>query len=629
MKRIKTSRKRIILYIINFAKCLVSGIIFVFIVFPVEATNYYVSLTGDNSFTGTSPETAWRTITYSATKAKAGDIVYIKGGNYGHEHVTVSNSGTSNSPVIFQGYEGIPVLNAGDYDGKAIYIYGKPYVTLRNIRVANYKYGIWVDGNSHHSIIDGCVADSCCNTNYTNYGYDGYGILIQGSNYCELKSCSTTDNGGDNIFLTTSNYCTLENCRAYSRQTVSNQYITDYYVVLAWSSYNTIRNCHAEDINGSYKGNHGFIIKDGGSGSQHSTGNLFVNCSAKKFEEAFACAHAAYKNQFDSCFADNTGKHSTFNFCLQNRDGAYNNTFSNCTAVGLIGVASVYSGTESSGSDIQNNTLFVNCSFKGIYGTTVGAFLRNATNTTFKNCTYVNIPYLFRFSKSSSGSDTNAGTVLKNCILSGVTSQYDNRSLVPPMSYSGTEAGYNDMGNVTATYTDFWGGFSQLAGTGNISVDPLFADSSNSDFHLKSQYGRWNGSTWVSDDATSPCINAGDPQDDYANEPSPNGKRINMGTYGNTAEASLNPDILEVESIKEHLFTCYKRGKELVVNLSASDAMSTPVSVSLTTLDGRTSKRIYNNVSQIVIDISNYQKGIIIGNISTSQKTGYFKLLND
>lgn len=611
------------------AKTLIAGIIYILTAVSAGATNYYVSLSGDNSLAGTSPDQAWRTITYSATKAKAGDTVYIKGGNYGHEHVVVSNYGTSTSPLVFEGYEGTPVLDAGDYNGMAIYIYGKPYVTLRNIRVANYRYGIWIDGNSNHNIVDGCVADSCCNTNYTSYGYDGYGLLIQSSNYCELRNCSTTDNGGDNIFLSKSNFCTLYNCKVYSKQTVSNQYITDYYVVLAWSSNNTIRNCYAEDINGSYKGNHGFIIKDGGSGSQHSTGNLFVNCIAKKFEECFVCAHDAYKNKFDSCYADNTGKHSTFNFCFQNRDGAYNNTFSNCRAVGLTGIASVYSGTETSCTDTQSNTLFENCIFKGVYSTTIGAFLRNATNTTFKNCTYVNIPNLFRFSESGSGSDANSGTILKNCIFSNVAATYDKSSLSSPWASSGSETGYSDLGDVTTSYSDFWNGISPLSGTGNISADPLFADAANSDFHLKSQYGRWNGTSWVNDDVTSPCIDAGAPEDAYINEPPFNGGRINMGAYGNTGEASKSSETSSLKTAEKELLSYSIENQILTLQLSSSDLISGPVYITLTSMDGKSVRRTFRRDDSIVIDISGYQKGIMICTVSTSGGTKSFKFLNN
>jgi hypothetical protein len=43
---------------------------------------------------------------------------------------------------------------------------------------------------------------------------------------------------------------------------------------------------------------------------------------------------------------------------------------------------------------------------------------------------------------------------------------------------------------------------------------------------------------WVKDDVTSPCIDSGDPGSPVADEPFPNGGRINMGAYGGTAEAS-------------------------------------------------------------------------------------------
>lgn len=75
-------------------------------------------------------------------------------------------------------------------------------------------------------------------------------------------------------------------------------------------------------------------------------------------------------------------------------------------------------------------------------------------------------------------------------------------------------------------------------GTGCIAKDPCFADAASGDFHLKSAAGRWNGTTWVKDTVTSPCIDAGETSAAYANEPSPNGNRAKMGAYGNTAEAS-------------------------------------------------------------------------------------------
>ena len=80
-------------------------------------------------------------------------------------------------------------------------------------------------------------------------------------------------------------------------------------------------------------------------------------------------------------------------------------------------------------------------------------------------------------------------------------------------------------------------------GEGNINTDPLFAEPIRYDYHLQSEYGRWNPDTGlhdINDPNTSPCIDAGNPFSDFSNEPEDNGDRINMGTYGNTTHASLS-----------------------------------------------------------------------------------------
>ena len=44
----------------------------------------------------------------------------------------------------------------------------------------------------------------------------------------------------------------------------------------------------------------------------------------------------------------------------------------------------------------------------------------------------------------------------------------------------------------------------------------------------------------MKDDVTSPCIDAGDPNSDWKAELWPNGRRINMGAYGGTPQASMS-----------------------------------------------------------------------------------------
>ena len=91
---------------------------------------------------------------------------------------------------------------------------------------------------------------------------------------------------------------------------------------------------------------------------------------------------------------------------------------------------------------------------------------------------------------------------------------------------------------------------------GPMSEDPLFHDPDNDDFHLQSISGRWDPVTrsWVSDVASSPCIDAGDAASDFSNEPMGNGARINMGAYGNTAEASKSPATLIIWIIRLILY---------------------------------------------------------------------------
>jgi len=103
---------------------------------------------------------------------------------------------------------------------------------------------------------------------------------------------------------------------------------------------------------------------------------------------------------------------------------------------------------------------------------------------------------------------------------------------------------YNNASSIESlfpfvTYSNVQGG---LPGIGNIDDEPFFADANNGDYHLKSQAGRWNTNEgqWTKDGVTSPCIDAGDPNSDWGGELWPHGKRINMGAFGGTPQASMS-----------------------------------------------------------------------------------------
>jgi predicted outer membrane repeat protein len=95
------------------------------------------------------------------------------------------------------------------------------------------------------------------------------------------------------------------------------------------------------------------------------------------------------------------------------------------------------------------------------------------------------------------------------------------------------------VGETLVSYSDVQGGW---AGTGNFDADPLFADTDQGNYHLKSEAGRWDvlSESWAMDSVTSLCIDAGDPNDDWTSEPWPHGRRVNVGAYGGTPQASMS-----------------------------------------------------------------------------------------
>ena len=143
---------------------------------------------------------------------------------------------------------------------------------------------------------------------------------------------------------------------------------------------------------------------------------------------------------------------------------------------------------------------------------------------------------------------------------------------------------------LTVRYTLTQKGF---AGTGNITSNPLFADASNGDFHLKSKNGRFNPSTglFVNDDVNSPAIDAGDPSSDFSKEPSPNGGRVNMGRYGNTAEASKSAGA-GIEEITQNLWTIFPNPATESVTIGN---LPSGASVNITDIAG---KIVYSTVTQ-------------------------------
>jgi len=70
--------------------------------------------------------------------------------------------------------------------------------------------------------------------------------------------------------------------------------------------------------------------------------------------------------------------------------------------------------------------------------------------------------------------------------------------------------GYCDMNTNDISYLNNSGIGTIVMGSGMIYTNPLFANTTNNDFHEQSPNGRWTSSGFTNDIVTSPCIDAGD-----------------------------------------------------------------------------------------------------------------------
>jgi hypothetical protein len=169
------------------------------------------------------------------------------------------------------------------------------------------------------------------------------------------------------------------------------------------------------------------------------------------------------------------------------------------------------------------------------------------------NCYYPGITHVVNCTLIANSADNFGGAVY---CWSGGGAIIENSILWANSASEGAQLGLEEEGTASIAYCDVQGGQTGVYdpcehlvwGQGNMDSDPCFAcfdpngDSNMWDFHLQSAYGRWNQNSqiWVTDSNTSLCIDAGDPNSAWSSELWPNGKRINMGAYGGTNQASKN-----------------------------------------------------------------------------------------
>lgn len=219
--------------------------------------------------------------------------------------------------------------------------------------------------------------------------------------------------------------------------------------------------------------------------------------------------------------------------------------FRNCVSAGLGGA--IYFG--------DSQTTVSHTIFAGNQGWDGGSLVSDSGSTVrLEQCTVAgNRAVLYGGGVSCEFDST---LTVKNSILWG-------NALIAPEGH-GSQIFAGVRGIVLIDYSTLGGGIggtdydpssTVIMGEGLNDAGPRFAsfDVEESsllwDLRLKSVFGRWSPGVqdWVADTETSPCINAGQAGSAYSREPWPNGRRADVGAYGNSAQASLFGNIADLD----------------------------------------------------------------------------------
>lgn len=482
---------------------------------------YYVSPAGNDSNPGTEL-LPWKTLAKAASMATANVTVFIKQGIY-RERLLPINSGTPDGPITFASYPGDVVTVTGigmtppaGWWAGLIWIQGLNYIKITGLRVINsVNVGIDVE-NSSHITIEKCYVDSTYSPGIKAYASDN--VIIEGNEV--IHGCMGKEEECLSVSMT--NLVEIRN--------------------------NCVHNGLTEGID----------VKNGSSNGVVTRNEVYSQCSCGIYIEAWD------KHEFNIDVFDNTSYENVQGFAVAAENGGminaikihHNDAYKNDRGFIVAGWGIGQTHT------IKNIAIYGNVSHENRVGIEVGGYtgttidsVRVFNNVIHHNTTGVGIT---RYDGTSGQFVMQNIEVINNTI-------YQNGSLSSGWSDGGINVSFispsnlfirNNILSSNAAYTicvqpevprasvtidyNFFDGFrnftNETAGTNAVYGSPLFADPIRSDYHLQ---------------AASPCIDAGNPNQEYDDPADPNKpgfalypaqgtRRNDMGAYGGPCATSWN-----------------------------------------------------------------------------------------
>ncbi|TRZ45023.1 choice-of-anchor Q domain-containing protein [Robertkochia solimangrovi] len=483
---------------------------------------YYVTTSGNSSNDGKSETKSWP-LDYALKTAKAGDVVYIKSGNYGAVQVKATQSGTINDPIRFIGYKStpgdvassegstfqynetvsaskMPLISMGSDDGIPMEIVGD-YVTVENIQIYRGKIGFLVNG-TNATLKNVICIDQGSQTNSS--AYSGFGIRVVGDN-ATLLNCFVEDANAEAVNIKGSDNTLISYCKVHAKNSVNP---IDYFFLLGTGTYNTIiEHSEAKRELGLSHGGHGFMIKD------LAENNIIRNCVA--FDTSFEIGFSGVKNNlFTDCKIIGSGTDGEFwPAVIKIKNGANNNTFKNFyienvwTAIAFSDDDDGFVGPggdrdlENCGFDNTFVNIVINTAYRLVtFGS--GAKTSPVHGNKFYNCTFYN------YQNAATFYNENYGNGFYNSTFEKGTSIY-NFNAANSMSI-----------NMTVDHCNFYDMKGSVpSGTSVTQVSSGFKNASGGDFSL-------NSSSNLIDKGTSNEFKT-----DFNNKSRPKGGAFDIGAY--------------------------------------------------------------------------------------------------
>ncbi len=472
--------------------------------------------------------------------------------------------------------------------GPVLDVNNASYVTLQNLVLDDGTIGLWVhndstnftganltvENNSAEGIRIETGATSASLTGITAVANGSYGIYVDGA-MAALADSTVSRNGNTGIYLNNPGPVQLESSTVFdnagegiyvSNNGTSTPVIGDANLSLGLGNIIYGNSGAGIDVyNGDVVGNTVY----GQSNSGYQVAGIVLNGSSE------ATQNVVYGNTVGIV------AYGYYYPVLVNGNRVYDNSVAGIEAFG--------------NPTVQGNTVYSN----GV-GIQASQYETGFIGQLVNNLVYANSAEGIVVQDAQAGAEVINNTVYQlagDAIQAGQASQdleVRNNILWVTVGYDldvaidseqGFQSDYNDLYAAGAGAVGFWQGTplrtlsawqsATLNDLDSLASNPLFVspggtagllgyagpnhDGRDNDFHLQSTTGSYHGGslapvvntttglptlltgTWTPDAAESPGIDRGAATDSYGNEPAPNGGFINLGSDGNTAEASLSP----------------------------------------------------------------------------------------